>query len=141
MYSKLKASELTVGQEVTVIHTGNGFGDKTRLSEGYTVTRLTKTRLDISRTSASGNETYTITYVVNKYGEVAQEVGKKGYNTDEFAPADSEYIARIKANNAKVEIKHEALLAARALGANRYIEISAAKDLIAKLEAFIASAE
>lgn len=138
MNTTLKATDLTVGQDVTTMHF-YGFGARVELRE-YKVLSITKTRVTIGTESkhAEGGM-FKIAYVVNKYGEVAQQVGKQSYHSDDFLPSDSARIAELRDHNAVIEIKSEARKAAQ--GFIEQSSVLQAKAAIEALQAYIKLAE
>lgn len=130
-------SNFEVGQEVVFFTHTNGFNERRPMSTGWKVRKISKTRITFTREAPHG--TFDKVYVVSKYGEVSKEVGHESYHSDRVVPADHPSVAKAVAHNEAVDIRNKALADMREASKGRYLTVETAEEVIASLQAYIAS--
>lgn len=133
-----KISDFEIGQEVAFLR-HHSFGERTTIMDGWKVRKITKTRITFTREAEHG--TFDKVYVVDKYNEVRKEVGHESYASDKVLPADHERVISARRRNNDVDIRDAALVAMREAGKGRYLTVETAEDVIATLQAYIASTQ
>jgi hypothetical protein len=131
-----KVTDFEVGQEV-VFFRSNGFNERYSMAEGWKVRKITKTRITFTREASHG--TFDKVYVVDKFNEVRKEVGKESYHSDRVLPANHERVVSARQHNEAVKVRDEALVAMREGGKGRFLTVETAEEVIAALQAYIAS--